>query len=574
MAEIASSAAAHTSDVSALASGLGDFRLPDPTAGLFALPADTIERWIRWFIILGIAARCIRYFLRFPLWEDECFLCYNYLDRDYLRLTGKLDFPPQVAPVFYLWSQLAIVRTLGFNEWTLRLTAFGASLLSVWLFARLARQFLSGVPRLFAVGLFSVSYVGIRYGSEAKPYGLDLFVSLLMITLAVNWLQSERRRDLLLLLAAVPIMLGFSFPAVFVGGGLVLFSAALLMRNAAPRQWLGLSALSAILLVSFGVVYAVNLRQKMAADLTSMQGYWTHSFPPLDRPWLVPFWLIKTHASDLTAYPAGGPMFTSSLSFIVWIVALVSLARRRQGTFLIFAVAPLGLTFIAAAMQKYPYGGHFKFNLYLAPSMCLVLGYGLALVAAVFVRRHSALGVVKTFAAGLAAVALVSSARDLVTPYKSLGDHHYRAFAQWFWPEHEHAAEVVCCTRDLHLDVNPETYEQLNFAAVYQCNQAIYAPRQRARGAIAWERVSADRPLVCVLYRDPWLPFDEAKLQSWLGDMSQTYRLDNRVSLPHFRKDHTGRHLVSAAYLDVFRFTPQTSSLARRFRVDSKDAVP
>jgi len=185
-------------------------------------------------------------------------------------------------------------------------------------------------------------------------------------------------------------------------------------------------------------------------------------------------------------------------------------------------------------------------------------------VAAFFARKYDPLRVAKTIAVGLAAVALITAARDLFSPYKSLGDLQYRAFAQWYWPEQEQTAEVVCCKRDLHLDVNSETYQRLNFAAVYLCNQAIYSPRQRSRQPFVWDRVSAERPLVCVLYRDPWLPFDEAKLQAWLREMSQTYHLDNRVSLPHYRKDHTGRHLVSAAYLDVFRFTPQTSAVATR----------
>lgn len=562
MAAIASSAVAPVR--SEAPSLLRDFPLQDPTNGLFGLNEATIERWCRWFILLGVAARCVRYFMRFPLWEDECFVCYNYLDRDFLGLTQKLDFPPQVAPTLYLWSQLALVRTLGFSEWTLRLTAFLASIASVWLFARLARQFLAGAPRLFAVGVFSVSYVGIRYSAEAKPYGLDLFIALLMITLTVNWLQSQRRRDLLILLGALPFMMGFSFPAAFVGGGLVLFVAALLVRRGTPKLWLGLAAFTTVLVLSFGAVYALSIREKMATDLTGMQGFWNQTFPPIDRPWLLPLWLIKTHASDLTAYPAGGPTFTSSLSFLVWIVALVALIQRRQRAFLTFALAPLALTFVAAALQKYPYGGHFKLNLYLAPSMCLVLGYGLALVATFFARKYAPLRVAKTIAVGLAAVALITAARDLLSPYKSLGDHQYRAFAQWYWPEQELTAEVACCKRDLHLDVNPETYQQLNFAAVYLCNQAIYSPRQRSRQPLAWDRVSAERPLVCVLYRDPWLPFDEAKLQTWLDKMSQTYHLDNRARLPHYRKDHTGRHLVSAAYLDVFRFTPQTSSVAAR----------
>ena len=215
---------------------LAEFPLRDSTAERLGISADAIERWCRWFVLLAIAARTVRYLVRFPLWEDECFLCSSFIDRDFLGLTRQLDYPPQIAPILYLWSQLAVVRTLGFNEWTLRLTAFVAGIVSVWLFARLAKIFLSGLPRLFAVGIFCVSYVGIRYAAEAKPYGLDLMISLAMTSLAVDWLRSSGQLSRLApLVLLTPIMLGFSFPAVFVAGGLSLAIAFCLLSPLAPR---------------------------------------------------------------------------------------------------------------------------------------------------------------------------------------------------------------------------------------------------------------------------------------------------------------------------------------------------
>lgn len=71
-----------------------------------------------------------------------------------------------------------------------------------------------------------------------------------------------------------------------------------------------------------------------------------------------------------------------------------------------------------------------------------------------------------------------------------------------------------------------------------------------------WDAISDARPLVCVLYRDPWEPFDEAELTRWLDAMTARYRLVNRSTLPMHRKDHTNRHIVCNAYLDLFRFLP------------------
>src|SRR5262245_8642757 len=116
------------------------------------------------FVILGLAARCLRYFLRFPLWEDECFLCCNLIDRDYRGLMQPLNFH-QVAPLLFLWLQLTVVKLLGFNELSLRFIPFLAGLVNIVLFWRLARRCLSGMPRLLAVAVFSVTYATIRYSA-------------------------------------------------------------------------------------------------------------------------------------------------------------------------------------------------------------------------------------------------------------------------------------------------------------------------------------------------------------------------------------------------------------------------
>src|SRR5262245_44264577 len=154
------------------------FPLPEPDVPGTWLDEKRLRKLALAFLILGVVVRCLRYFLRFPLWEDEAFLCVNLLDRDYAGLTESLEYH-QVAPVFFLWLELTLTKILGFNELSLRLISFVASIGSLVLFWRLARKCLTGVPQLLAIALFSVTYAGIRYSAEAKPYGLDLFFALM-----------------------------------------------------------------------------------------------------------------------------------------------------------------------------------------------------------------------------------------------------------------------------------------------------------------------------------------------------------------------------------------------------------
>src|SRR5207253_6653569 len=68
------------------------FPLSSPENSSSLLDPRRLKKWTLAFLLLGLAARCVRYFLRFPLWEDEAFLCVNLIDRDYAGLTDSLEY--------------------------------------------------------------------------------------------------------------------------------------------------------------------------------------------------------------------------------------------------------------------------------------------------------------------------------------------------------------------------------------------------------------------------------------------------------------------------------------------------
>ena len=172
----------------------------DGSGGWFS-PA--VQSRIIWACLaLGIAARAVRFLLRFPLWEDECFLAVNFIDSSYLDLLKPLNYH-QVAPLAFLWIELSAVKLFGFSEWSLRLWPFACSIGSLLLFRRLAGRLLSGLPLVLAVAVFAMAYSGVRYAAEAKPYGPDQFVALALLALAVEWRRSPHQLRWLWLLAAV-----------------------------------------------------------------------------------------------------------------------------------------------------------------------------------------------------------------------------------------------------------------------------------------------------------------------------------------------------------------------------------
>jgi hypothetical protein len=540
-------------------------------------------------LLLGAVARCVRYCLRFPLWEDECFLCVNYMDRDYLGLLEPLQYH-QVAPPLFLWIELTLSRLLGFSEWSLRLFPFVCSVTGLLLFRRLAGRLLGGLPLLLAVATFACAYSGIRYSAEAKQYASDQFVSLVLLTLAVGWWQQPADRWRLWALAAiVPVAVWLSYPAVFVAGGVSLAAAAVLWASPGRRGWVAWTAYNSALLVGFGGLYLAAASRQSQAELAFMGGCWQEGFPPISEPARLPLWLLRTHASDLLAYPIGGEKGASSLTFLCFVAGLAFLAWRRRGLFLLLALAPFALHLTAAALGRYPYGGHMKFGQHLGPIICLLAGLGgatwLGLLARARLGRAGLVcGLLLSFG-----VAAGSIARDIWQPYKTFSDERARSFARWFWFNAEFEGEAVCLKTDLAQDFAPGTYRELSWSAMYLCNQRIYSPRHAAGLGPRLERVTAERPLRCVLYRDPDFPCDEARLQRWLVEMQGHYQLvaHDVYAFPRYAKGE--RRLVKVDHVQIFTLVPQQRqaaylphqhppttrpAMAAEFQVSSQQAPP
>jgi hypothetical protein len=533
-------------------------------AGLSPMPRiafepDVLEprqanRWIAGLIVLGIAIRLVRFALRFPLWYDEAALSANFLDRGYLDFMRPLECG-QAAPILFLWVQTTLVRLLGFTEYSLRLFPLATGIASLFVFRRLASRLLEGSALVLAVGILAVSYPAIRYAAEGKPYGSDLFVSLVLLALAVEWMSRPERTHLLWGLAAVvPWGIGLSFPAAFIGGGVSLATGWVLWRTGTRRGWAPWAAYNLLLMVSFVAVMAVARSNLSEAAAQVMERYWQNAFPPLDSPAALGRWLVATHTGDALAHPFGGDRGASTLTSLLCVVALGVLVRSRQGVLLLLLLAPAALNFIAAAMHRYPYGGHIRLAMHLAPSVCLLAGMGAqAALERGFRGRPRRTATLVVFGL-LTALGIGSMVRDIAWPARSENDQRARGFARWFWTAKAFDAELVCVKTDLRLPLARSICLEGD-EAIYLCNQRIYSPRHARQEPARLDRVSSERPLRCAWFRVPWLPVDEAAVAQWLAEMQANYRLVARETfpLPVFSK----RGIESLNTLELFEFVPR-----------------
>ena len=539
----------------------------------FSLFKASLQEQLVWvFMLVGLLARCVRYFLRFPLWEDECFLCVNFIDRSYGELLQPLDYC-QIAPILFLWIELTMVKLFGYNELSLRLFGFVCSIASLFLFRHVAMRLLKGTALWIAVGVFAVSYPGIRYAAEAKQYGSDMFLGLVFLALAVEWWkaadQTRRMRFQWLLTAITPLAIGLSLPAVFAAGGVSVFLAFCLFQQAKEHgrsalqilrsavrdvRWIAWGIFNIVLLGSFGLLLKLFSNDHNVAD---MDHHWNYVFPPLAAPWRLPMWFLNIHTGDLLAYPIGGGRGASSLTFIAVSCAIVALWKGRHRTLLVLLLASPPLHLAASALQRYPYGGHVKFSQHMAGIICLLSGIGAAAILS-WLARYERLGrrVAVVAVVYLMAIGTAAMTRDVLLPYKTASDMRARAFAAWFWFNAGFDGEVLCTNSDLGQNFCPEMYKELSWAAMYQCNKQIYSP---PKGDVHQRLASVTdkHPLRCVVYRDTSFEFDRAAFDLWMEQMASRYQLvgSETFAFPRFTKGE--KQCCRIDYLDEYKFVPR-----------------
>jgi len=515
---------------------------------------------IIWVLIgVGILVRTVRYLLRFPLWDDECALAVHLLDRGYLELLGPLQHG-QVCPGGFLWAQAALVRWLGFSEYVLRLPAFACSIASLLLFRHLAGRLLRGFALVMAAGIFAVAYPLVRYAGEAKPYGCDMFFSLLLLCLVVEWWhRGLAPRWLWLLAAVVPVAVFSSYPVIFVGGGVSLAAACLLWTAGDRRGWWAWAAMTLSLLGAVAAVFVLTISPQSASDLGWMQLQWAETFPPLNEPLGLLLWLVDAHTGQMLAYPVGGMNWGSTFTLLCLLVAVSVLCRRRRWSLLVICLAPLALNFVAAALQRYPYGGMVRFQLYLAPVFCLLAGFGLAVLSAWCPTRRLDRAVPSALAAlALLAVGGATIARDLAQPAKDQFEAQWRDVSKQLWCELAREGEVICLATDLKRSFSPAVFEH-RWGQIFRCNQYIYSRRHAQGKPPAWDRLASDWPLHCVELKSSVLPDDKAARQRWLAEMESRYVLVARRQYP------LGACAEEAPLLaEVYTFVPRLSCAAEQ----------
>lgn len=325
------------------------------------------------FVIVGVFLRVFRYVLPIPINGDEAMLGINILSRSFSQLLKPLNYM-QVAPLGFLWSVRASYQWWGIDERAVRFFPALAGIATIPLFAAWARMIERPLAAAIATGILACGFYSVYEAVELKPYGFDLMCALILLLPATAFLLRGKTRSLIWLIALTPIALFFSYPAVFVAGAIGL-TLGLSLRKMSSRQIILTFVYGIVLLASFYFLTLGVARGQYQVSGKFMTEYWSEALPPHQlKPLLI--WLLKVHTGNMFAYPFGGKNGGSTLSTLLFLIGLAAWIKSRRIRMIFFLLCPFVLTFLAAALRRYPYGQATRVCQQLAPAIILLIGVG------------------------------------------------------------------------------------------------------------------------------------------------------------------------------------------------------
>lgn len=330
-------------------------------------------------VIVGSSCRVAQYVSRQSFWRDESGLLVNVMRYGARELPFRtLDAVPnftQAAPPLFLLALKGIVNRFGADEYATRFLPMLAGVLSVPLFAAACWRLLPAAGAAWAVWFFAVSDNLIFQSANAKPYGIDVLFTVLLLSV-VAWsrpgLTATARLGWAAALTTVLLWACYPIVLVFAAVSLALLPQVIRERRGVMRYL----AIHVPVIISFAVVYWFCMRAQRDVHLDDM---WRDKFVDYSAPWQIPGWL-GGRIWGLFAYclmPVGG------LLILPAIVGAASLRNQRDGETFRLLTLPFALAIAAAALHRYPFAGD-RVSLYLVPFELMLAGAGVEAIAAWF----------------------------------------------------------------------------------------------------------------------------------------------------------------------------------------------
>lgn len=166
-------------------------------------------------VIAAIAFRLDLYLFGRSIWFDEAALFLNIKNGTYRDLFSNLLLNQAAPPMFLVLTKF-LTSLLGYAEYVLRFLPFIAGLISIFLFYKVALEFLKREAcTALAMVLFAFNINLIYYSQEFKQYSFDVLFTLAALYIALK-LNFNDKRTVLAGGIALALMPWFSHASIIV----------------------------------------------------------------------------------------------------------------------------------------------------------------------------------------------------------------------------------------------------------------------------------------------------------------------------------------------------------------------
>ncbi len=278
----------------------------------------------------------------------------------------------QGAPLFFLWIQKGMVSIFGPSEYVLRFFPLMCGIISIFTFWFITSKYLNRRATFFALLLFSISDLLIKFSSEVKQYSCDVFVGISAVIILFFLRKHEHLGYALAIVYGLlgVILIWLSYSAIFFFASIGIVFAYDIYSKGDNDKAKFLAIIGSLWIISFLLFYTTSL-----TNLTSNQyllDYWRNGFPPsLSKPLSVLEWTIS---ALLGIFENPGGLSAFGLGAFLYVIGSVSLYRRDK-VFYLGLVLPLLLTLFASFLSKYPFSN--RLILFMLPLLLLPIGEGI-----------------------------------------------------------------------------------------------------------------------------------------------------------------------------------------------------
>ena len=225
-------------------------------------------RWGERVVLLVSILLCLLLFVQDrSLLLDSLNVARNIGERSFAQLIDPLSYE-QSAPLLFLWLSKLSTLILGVSHYSLRFLPFLAGIVSLFLFADISRKVLRSPFDLIALFWFGTHQLVARYATEYKQYMVDVFAALLIVWIAVNINEINRKNWWAFALGG-GMLVWLSMPAVFVLISAIVYLGIVEIQK--RKSIIPLMSIAAVVGISFLANYMIMLRPTIGS--THMQNF-------------------------------------------------------------------------------------------------------------------------------------------------------------------------------------------------------------------------------------------------------------------------------------------------------------